>query len=88
MQITGIGVDVGGGVGDGAGVDVGGGVGGGVGDVNGVSTGVGEAVLAVAKLGATAVGETLLGVGAEVAPEQAATDMITMQTKPRDRTLT
>jgi len=78
-QITGIGVDVGAGVGAGVRAGVGGGVGGGVGDA--VSTAVADAMLVRVTLGATAVGDSLLGVGPELALEQAARETTAIRTR-------
>lgn len=86
-QITGIGVDVGAGVGAGVREGVGGGVGGGVGvDVGGgvgggVGTAVADAMLVRVTLGATALGDSLLGVGPELALEQAARETTAIKTR-------
>jgi hypothetical protein len=79
-QITGIGVDVGAGVGAGVRAGVGAGVGGGVG--NAVSTAVGDAMLVRVTLGATAMGDSLPGVGPELALEQAVRETTAIKTRP------
>jgi hypothetical protein len=79
-QITGMGVDVGAGVGAEVRAGVGAGVGG---DGNAVSTAVADATLVLVAVGANAVGDSSVGVGPELALEQAARETTAIKTRPR-----